>query len=164
MEWFNYLADLETDETDGGMQFPLDVPGFNLLTAAERAQLEADIEAMHRWLNDNQRDDAYRQPTKPPGNRPRSDAKTQEELRALLQKQADQQYLEVVAEARHRAETAGHAFPEGVPRWECLEEAEQNGGIQCRRNSWERKFDKVLAARFEDPSQAKMLRGRRTTA
>jgi hypothetical protein len=144
LAWLTRLAELEANAAKESEEFPKNVPGFANLDAVQQTQLEADIAAMQRLTNDDGNDQINNAPS---GPAPRSDAKSQNKLRALLEKQAKQQYLENVDAARREVETAGHAFPNGAPGWDDLDEAEQNRfrwaihTIQDGMTGWPDAFD-----------------------
>jgi hypothetical protein len=123
-------------------------------------------------VDDDDEDDHYNN-SRPSGAVPRSrrsDTKSDAEYKALLQKREDQQYLETVVSARRSAEAPGHTFSDGTPGWSSIDEVEQNrirwadytieqsGGIERLRLQWNQVFDRALARRFEDSSNAHRLR------
>jgi hypothetical protein len=149
-DWMNKLADLWEEANGAEVQFPYNVPGYNLLNDEEQEQLTTDIQQMRELYNDCEpalspdyaSDDETPSnaplgvPTNNGGNYSRSlggresdehpdeDQKTKR-LKAKFEAEADRQFLRDVDEVLGRAEAEGRQFPQGLSDWEYLSIAMQ---------------------------------------
>ncbi|RYN24821.1 hypothetical protein AA0114_g12741 [Alternaria tenuissima] len=114
----------EEAEGDAGKPFPLNVPDYEDLQDWELDRLKEDVESVDRILASlkdtagvvratSSRDNSNNKLSRDPKRL----AVRNEELKAVQQREAERQYLALVAEAQQQVHAENTQFPEGLRGW-----------------------------------------------
>ena len=114
----------EEAEGDAGKPFPLNVPDYEDLQDWELDRLKEDIRSLDRILASLKDTASVFRATSSRENSnsklskdPKRLAVRNEELKAVQQREAERQYLALVAEAQQQAHAENTQFPEGLRGW-----------------------------------------------